>query len=78
MLILTRQEGEEVVITHPETKAELGRVRVQSIRGNKVRVGFEFPICVAVHRAEVFETIKGERVVEALRSEGHITKGLRT
>lgn len=55
MLVITRREGEEVVIGNPESP--IGVVRIASIKGDRVRVAFEFPREVAVHRREVAEQI---------------------
>lgn len=55
MLVITRREGEEVVIGSPD--APIGVVRIASIKGDRVRVAFEFPRDVAVHRREVADQI---------------------
>jgi carbon storage regulator CsrA len=55
MLVITRREGEEVVIGNPA--APLGVVRIAQIKGDRVRVAFEFPREVEVHRREVAEQI---------------------
>lgn len=55
MLVLTRLEGEAVVVGDP--KKPIGVVRIASIRGDKVRVAFEFPRSVPVHREEVAKEI---------------------
>jgi carbon storage regulator len=52
MLILTRRIGETVVIGNDIT------VTILEVRGNHVRVGFNAPKTVAVHRAEIYERIK--------------------
>lgn len=52
MLVLSRKHGEEVVINDDV------RVRVVSIRGDKVRLGFDAPNAVPVHRREVYDAIK--------------------
>jgi carbon storage regulator len=52
MLVLTRKLGEEIVI--PSLDAT---IRVVEIRGDKVRLGIEAPIQIAVHRKEVFDRI---------------------
>ena len=41
MLVITRREGEEVVIGNPA--APLGIVRIAAIKGDRVRIAFEFP-----------------------------------
>ena len=55
MLVMTRREGEEVVIGDPA--APLGIVRIATIKGDRVRVAFDFPRTVEVHRREVANEI---------------------
>ena len=56
MLILTRRPGESVKIGDDITITVLG------VRGNQLRLGFTAPQNVAVHREEVYERIRSERV----------------
>lgn len=55
MLVITRREGEEVVIGDPSNP--IGVVRIASIKGDRVRVAFDFPRHIDVHRREVAEQI---------------------
>ena len=55
MLILSRKIQESVVIESPEGAAGLIRITVVSIRGGRVRLGFEAANGVAVDREEVWE-----------------------
>jgi carbon storage regulator len=55
MLVITRREGEEVVIGDPANP--LGIVRVASIKGDRVRLAFAFPREIDVHRREVADQI---------------------
>ena len=56
MLIMTRKQGDAVVIP------ELGiTVRILDIRGESVRIGVQAPTDMAVHRHEVWERIRRER-----------------
>ena len=55
MLVITRREGEEVVIGDPANPS--GVVRIASIKGDRVRIAFDFPREVDVHRREVAEQI---------------------
>ena len=55
MLVITRREGEEVVIGNPA--APLGIVRIATIKGDRVRIAFEFPREIDVHRREVADQI---------------------
>jgi len=73
MLVITRREGEEVVIGNPA--APLGVVRIAAIKGDRVRIAFEFPREVAVHRREVADQINaaeaaGPNVVGQIRPAG--------
>jgi len=55
MLVLSRKEGESIVIQ--------GRivVSVLDVRRHRVRIGVEAPKDMAVHRTEVWETILDEQ-----------------
>ena len=55
MLILTRRPGEVVNIGHDVT------VKVLGFHGGQVKLGFEAPKDVEIHREEVYERIKKER-----------------
>lgn len=56
MLILTRREGDGVVIGSPDKP--IGVVRVMRIGSDRVRIGLEFPRDVQVHREEVADAIR--------------------
>jgi carbon storage regulator CsrA len=55
MLVITRREGEEVVIGDPASP--IGVVRVASIKSDRVRLAFAFPREIDVHRREVADQI---------------------
>jgi len=55
MLVITRREGEEVVIGNPASP--IGIVRIVSIKGDRVRIAFDFPREVIIHRKEVANQI---------------------
>lgn len=59
MLVITRREGEEVVIGDPSNP--IGIVRIASIKGDRVRVAFNFPRSIDVHRREVADQILESR-----------------
>jgi carbon storage regulator len=65
MLILSRKEGEEIVIG-PSTEQTV--VRIASIRGDRVRVGVAAPRSVQVHRREVQMNITAEKVLEGRKA----------
>ena len=59
MLVITRREGEEVVIGDPANPS--GIVRVASIKGDRVRLAFSFPREIDVHRREVADQIVSQK-----------------
>ena len=58
MLVITRREGEEVVVGDPRNP--IGIVRIASIKGDRIRLAFDFPRTIDVHRREVAEQIASE------------------
>ncbi|MCW5757430.1 MAG: carbon storage regulator [Phycisphaeraceae bacterium] len=58
MLVITRREGEEVVVGDPRNP--LGIVRIASIKGDRIRLAFDFPRNIDVHRREVADQIAAE------------------
>lgn len=59
MLVITRRDGEEVVIGDPRNP--IGVIRIANIKGDRVRVAFDFPKHVQVHRREVADQIVSEQ-----------------
>jgi carbon storage regulator CsrA len=59
MLVITRREGEEIVIGDPRNP--VGVVRIASIKGERVRVAFDFPRDVEIHRREIADQIVKEQ-----------------
>lgn len=54
MLILTRREGEAIVMGNDVV------ITVSEVRGNQVRLGIEAPRSLQIHRAEVYEQVVNE------------------
>lgn len=65
MLVITRREGEEVVIGDPHHP--IGVVRVASIKGDRVRLAFDFPREIDVHRREVAQQILSQEIEIVVR-----------
>jgi carbon storage regulator len=57
MLVLSRKSQESVVVGGTSAVDRKLIVTVIEIRGRKVRLGFEVPVDVPVHRLEVWERI---------------------
>ncbi|MFT5424969.1 MAG: carbon storage regulator [Phycisphaerales bacterium] len=74
MLVITRREGEEVVIGDPNNP--IGVVRIASVKGERVRVAFDFPRSVEIHRREIADQIISETEAAEITSKpdvvGHI------
>ena len=66
MLVLSRKEGESIVIQ--------GRivVSVLNVRGHRVRLGIQAPHDIVVHRREVLEAIMSEETGERRIAEDSI------
>lgn len=62
MLVITRREAEEIVIGDP--KSPIGRIRIASIMGDRVRVACDFPREIPVHRKEVAQLIASGQTKE--------------
>ncbi|MFO0833569.1 MAG: carbon storage regulator [Phycisphaerales bacterium] len=58
MLVITRREGEEVVIGDPRNP--IGIVRIASVKGERVRVAFDFPREVEINRREIADQIAAQ------------------
>jgi carbon storage regulator len=69
MLVITRREGEEVVIGDP--KNPIGVVRVASVKGERVRIAFDFPREVEINRREIANQIaaNGAEVLASIKPE---------
>ncbi|MBX9703176.1 MAG: carbon storage regulator CsrA [Silvanigrellaceae bacterium] len=63
MLILTRRIGETIVL------GEEVRVTVLGINGKQIRLGFDAPKCISIHREEIYKRIQEEKKL----IDGHIT-----
>jgi carbon storage regulator len=63
MLILSRYRGESLRIGDEITITVLG------IKGNQVRLGFNAPATVPVHREEVYERIRAETAASISKGE---------
>ncbi len=63
MLVLSRKKGESIIINDNIV------VTVVDIRGDKVRLGFEAPKDVPIHRKEVYDAIKRSEAASNARQE---------
>lgn len=69
MLVLSRKKDEAVIVNGTYV------IRVIDIRGDKVRLGLQFPTEMSVHREEVELAIQREKeVIDAKQSEAQREK----
>ena len=59
MLVLSRARGEQINIGETIT------VTVLEVRGNKVKLGFQGPAEVPIHRQEVYDRVSAEETCAA-------------
>ncbi len=71
MLVITRREGEEIVIGDPTNPQ--GVIRIASIKGDRVRLAMDFPREIPVHRREVADQIarSGPAIAGKIRPAGN-------
>lgn len=55
MLVLTRRQGESIIIGNG---VEAAKVKILAVNGSTVRVGVEAPRSTPVHREEVYGAMK--------------------
>jgi carbon storage regulator CsrA len=60
MLVLSRKNGESVVVGGAGSASPLLKVTVLGFRGATVRLGFDVDAKVPVHRSEVWQRIAAE------------------
>lgn len=63
MLVLSRQKDESIMI------GDNVEITIVDVRGDKVRLGITAPKEVAVHRREVFDAIKAEKIAAQTNNE---------
>lgn len=64
MLVLTRKNGESVVVGGENGAGFLLKVTVVQVCQGKVKLGFEVDAAVPVHRLEVWERLRAEHAAE--------------
>ncbi|MEC9291826.1 MAG: carbon storage regulator CsrA [Pseudomonadota bacterium] len=79
MLLITRRQDESVIINGDI------EVKIVDVRGNRVKLGFEFPDGSTVYRKELYlkiqeenkaaADVKPEQILDALKSIGKPSKG---
>ena len=60
MLVLSRKLNESIVVGGAEATQQPVTIKVVEIRGGRVRLGFDAPADVRIHRSELLTKIAGE------------------
>lgn len=60
MLVLSRMRGEQIVIELPDGQLVMVTA-IKSTRWGNMKLGFDAPKDIKVHRREVYETIQAEK-----------------
>lgn len=55
MLVLSRKKNESIIIGDGQKTI---KVKIIEINGNSIRLGFEAPSDISIHREEIYEAIK--------------------
>lgn len=55
MLVLSRKKNESIIIGSGEKEI---KIKIIEINGNSIRLGFEAPSDISIHREEVYHAIK--------------------
>ena len=58
MLVLTRKVGEVITLGNPRSLEKAIQITVVDIQGTDVKLGFDAPVEIAVHRREIWEQKK--------------------
>jgi carbon storage regulator len=69
MLVLSRKSLESVVVGQARSFEKLLKVTVLEIRNDRVRLGFEAPAEIPVHRSEVWERIRAAGEPDSTRKD---------
>ncbi|HVA46002.1 MAG TPA: carbon storage regulator [Pirellulales bacterium] len=76
MLVLSRKSQESVVVASSDGHSCLVKVTIIAVRGDRVRIGFEAPLDVPVHRWEVWQRmVEQQDLASDGESDGNKTSG---
>ena len=62
MLVLSRKKNESIIIGKGKDKI---KIMIVDVRGDTIRLGFEAPKDVTIHREEIYKVIESEEAFSA-------------
>ena len=62
MLVLTRKVGQVITLGSPHSPEKAIEIKVVEVQGSDVKLGFEAPGDVPIHRLEIWEQRQQEKV----------------
>lgn len=65
MLVLSRKQGERIILRDKVTKSHIGEVIVVDIDRNKIRLGLAFNSDVEIYRSEILPESAGSHAVNS-------------
>ena len=68
MLVLTRKVGQVITLGNPHSSEKAIEVTVVDVQGTDVKLGFNAPVEVSVHRREIWEQKKQEKLVAEVQA----------
>jgi sRNA-binding carbon storage regulator CsrA len=54
-LVITRGESEKIILVDTISGKVMGSIRIQDIKGKKVRLKLDFPRSIEIYREELYE-----------------------
>ena len=61
MLVLTRKVGQIITLGNPHSPEKTIQIKVVDVQGHDVKLGFEAPGDVPIHRREIWEQKQQEK-----------------
>ena len=62
MLVLTRKVGQVITLGNPCSSEKAIEIIVVDVQGGDVKLGFEAPVEISIHRREIWEQKKQEKL----------------
>lgn len=68
MLVLTRKVGQVITLGNPHSPEKAIEIKVVEVQGGDVKLGFEAPAEVPIHRREIWEQKQQEKMAAEVQA----------